>query len=61
MISTYKRILRKKLGTVDQKAAGRNNIPGSGSRIQGIPAAREPFALRIIQIFDKKEFETKIL
>jgi hypothetical protein len=33
MISTYKRILRKKLGTVDQKAAGRNNIPGSGSRI----------------------------
>ena len=54
MISTYKRILKKKLDTVDQKAAGRNNIPGSGSRIQGIPAARESFALRIIQIFDKK-------
>jgi hypothetical protein len=33
MISIHKRILRKKLGTVDQKAAGRNNNLGSGSRI----------------------------
>jgi hypothetical protein len=32
MISAYKRILRERLNTVDKKwAAGRNNIPGSGS------------------------------
>jgi hypothetical protein len=34
MTSAYKRILRERLITVDKKrAAGRNNIPGSGSRI----------------------------
>jgi len=42
MISAYKLILRKKLGTVGKKAAGRNNTPGSGSRILGTPAACEP-------------------
>jgi hypothetical protein len=31
MISAYKRILRERLSTVGKKAAGRNNIPGSGS------------------------------
>ena len=32
MISAYKRILRERLNSVDKKlAAGRNNIPGSGS------------------------------
>jgi hypothetical protein len=31
MISAYKRILKEWLSTVGKKAAGRNNIPGSGS------------------------------
>jgi hypothetical protein len=33
MISTYKHILIDKLDTGDRKAAGRDNILGSGSRI----------------------------
>ena len=31
MISAYKRILKERLYTVGEKAAGRNNTPGSGS------------------------------
>jgi hypothetical protein len=31
MISAYKRILKEKLSTVDKRAVGRNNTPGSGS------------------------------
>jgi hypothetical protein len=42
MISAYKRIPRERLITVGKKAAGRNNTPGSGSRIEGIAAACEP-------------------